>query len=106
MTQTQIQKRKIYRQGDVILEQIDIPQHDLEMYARYEGNKIEIRSENGHSHIMNNIKLYRYSGRQIVVVEKPTPLIHEEHPTLIIEPSFYMIRFVRDWLLRESRPYD
>ena len=107
-TQTQItnQKRKIYRQGDVILEQVDITQHDLELYANLETNKLEIRSENGHSHIMNNIKLYRYRGRQIVVVEKPTPLIHEEHPVLTIEPGVYQIRFVRDWLLRESRPVD
>jgi hypothetical protein len=90
----------------VILEQVDLNVKDLEYYAKLESNKLEIRSENGHSHIMQNIKLYRYTGQQLVVVEKPTPLIHEQHPTLIIEPGIYMLRFVRDWLLRESRPVD
>jgi len=99
-------KKKVYRQGDVILEQVDIPRHDLEYYAKLESNKLEIRSENGHSHIMQNIKLYRYYIGQVIVVEEPTPLVHEQHPTLIIEPGVYRIRFVRDWLLRESRPYD
>ena len=106
MTQTQINKKIVYRQGDVILEQVDFNMKDLEYYAMLESNKVEIRSENGHSHIMQNIKIYRYSGRQIVVVEKPTPMVHEQHPTLIIEPGIYELRFVRDWLLRESRPYD
>jgi len=110
MTQTQIetqtQKRKIYRQGDVILEQIEYDLKDLELYARFEGNRIEIRSENGHSHVMNNIKLYRYTGRQIVVVENPTPLVHEQHPVITVLPGIYELRFVRDWLLRESRPVD
>jgi len=99
-------KKKVYRQGDVILEQVEISQHDLDLYAKLESNKLEIRSENGHSHVMNSIKLYRYHIGQVVVVEKPTPLVHEQHPTLIIEPGVYRIRFVRDWLLRESRPYD
>jgi hypothetical protein len=106
MTQTQNPKRIIYRQGDVILEKIDITQRDLELHAKLESNKLEIRSENGHSHIMQNIKLYRYHNRQIVVVENPTPLVHEQHPAIVIEPGVYQIRFVRDWLLRESRPYD
>jgi hypothetical protein len=104
--QEQIKKKRIYRQGDVILEQVDISQHELELYGRLVSDIIEIRSENGHSHIMNNVKLYRYHNRQIVVVENPTPLVHEQHPTIVIEPSVYQIRFVRDWLLRESRPVD
>jgi hypothetical protein len=105
-SETQIQKKRIYRQGDVILEQIEYDLKDLELYAKLESNKLEIRSENGHSHIMNNVKLYRYYNRQVVVVENPTPLVHEQHPTIVVTPGIYELRFVRDWLLRESRPYD
>jgi hypothetical protein len=105
-TQEQIQKKRIYRQGDVILEQVDITQHDLEWYAKLESNKLEIRSETGNPHVLNNVKLYRYYSRQLVVVEKPTPIEHPQHPTIIVQPGIYMLRFVRDWLLRESRPYD
>jgi hypothetical protein len=104
--ETQIHKKILYRQGDVILEQVDFNIKDLELYGRLISDRIEIRSENGHSHIMRDVKLYRYSGRQLVVVEQPTQLIHEQHPTIVIEPGVYQIRFVRDWLLRESRPYD
>ena len=106
MSQTQINKKIVYRQGDVILEQVEIPRHELELYGRLVSDRIEIGSENGHRHIMQNIKLYRYYIGQVIVVEEPTPLVHEQHPTLIIEPGVYRIRFVRDWLLRESRPYD
>ena len=106
MSQTQINKKIVYRQGDVILEQVDFNVKDLEYYARLESDRIVIRSENSHSHVMNNIKLYRYYNRQIVVVEKPTPMVHEQHPTIVVRPGIYELRFVRDWLLRESRPYD
>jgi len=106
MNQTQNHKRIIYRQGDVILEQVDFNVKDLEYYARLESDRIVIRSENGHSHVMNNIKLYRYYNRQIVVVEKPTPMVHEQHPAIVVMTGIYELRFVRDWLLRESRTYD
>jgi hypothetical protein len=55
---------------------------------------------------MRDVKLYRYHNRQIVVVENPTPLVHEQHPTIIVSPGVYEVRFVRDWLLRWSRPVD
>ena len=106
MSQTQIQKKRIYRQGDVILEKVDIEKDYLDKYAWFETDKLEIRSENGNSHIMNNVKVYRYYRRQLVVVEKPTPITHPQHPTIIVSPGVYELRFVRDWLLRESRPYD
>jgi hypothetical protein len=106
MAQNKINKKIVYRQGDVILEQVDITQHDLELYAKLESNKLEIRSENGNSHIMNNIKLYRYLGQQLVVVEKPTPITHPQHPVITVLPGIYMLRFVRDWLLDSQRPYD
>jgi hypothetical protein len=104
--ETQVKRRKIYRQGDLILEQIDATQHDLMKYGVIESEKLEIRSETGNSHVMNNIKLYRYSGMQLVLVEKPTPMTHPQHPTIVIDPGIYRIRFVRDWLLDSQRPYD
>jgi hypothetical protein len=106
MTQTQNPKRIIYRQGDVILEQVDFNMKDLEYYAKLDGERLEIRSETGNTHVLSNVKVYRYYNQQLVVVEKPTPITHPQHPTLIIEPGIYTVRFVRDWMLRESRPYD
>jgi len=105
-TQIQINKKIIYRQGDVILEQVDIPIHDLELYAKLEGERLELRSETGNAHVLSNVKVYRYHNRQLVVVEKPTPITHPQHPTITVFPGIYELRFVRDWLLREQRPYD
>jgi hypothetical protein len=106
MTQTQNPKRIIYRQGDVILEQIEYDLKDLELYARFVSDKLEISSENGNKHVMSGVKVYNYHSRQLVVVEKPTPITHQQHPTILVTPGIYMLRFVRDWFLRESRPYD
>jgi len=100
-------KRIIYRQGDVLLIRIDYTDlEDVVKYGEYVNNKLEIMSENGHAHTMEGIKVFRYYGRQVVVVEKPTVLAHEQHPSLVIQPGIYELRFVRDWLLRESRPVD
>ena len=104
--ETQIKKKRIYRQGDVILEQIEYDLKDLELYARFVSDKLEISSENGNKHVMSGVKVYNYHRRQLVVVEKPTQLVHEQHPIIVVTQGIYELRFVRDWLLRESRPYD
>ena len=106
MKQIQIQKKKVYRQGDVILEQIEYDLKYLELYARFVSDKLEISSENGNKHVMSGVKVYNYHSRQLVVVEKPTPITHPQHPTIVIRPAVYELRFVRDWLLDSQRPYD
>jgi hypothetical protein len=106
MTQTQNPKRIIYRQGDVILEYIECDLKDLERYARFVSDKLEISSENGNKHVMSGVKVYNYHSRQLVVVEKPTPITHPQHPTIVVNRGIYELRFVRDFLLDSQRPYD
>jgi len=106
MSQTRENKKIVYRQGDVILEQIDYNIRDLEYYARFVSDKLEISSENGNKHVMSGVKVYNYHSRQLVVVEKPTPITHPQHPTIVVTPGIYELRFVRDFLLNSERPYD
>jgi hypothetical protein len=95
--------KRIYRQGDLILEQFEY--EDVVKYAEPVSERLEVRSETGHSHILD-AKVYRYAGQMIVAVEKPTPLVHPQHPTIVIERGVYRVRFVRDWLLEGQRPVD
>ena len=98
--------RKIYRQGDVLLEQIDwIDSEYLKKYGDFISDRLEISSENGYSHRID-AEIYRYGSSTYIVVEKPTALKHHQHPEILVEPGIYQLRFIRDWLLRESRPFD
>lgn len=98
-----LSKVRIYRQGDLILEQVEY--EDVVKYAEPVSERLEVRSETGHSHILD-AKVYRYFDQMLVAVEKPTPLVHPQHPAIVIEPGVYRVRFVRDWLLETSRPVD
>jgi len=85
------------------LEQVEY--EDVVKYAEPVSERLEVRSETGHSHILD-AKVYRYFDQMLVAVEKPTPLVHPQHPAIVIEPGVYRVRFVRDWLLETSRPVD
>jgi hypothetical protein len=95
----------MYRQGDVILEQVQLTVDELEKDQRVEKiGRLEIASENGNRHVLN-ARAYNVYGQLYVVVEKPTPLTHPQHPMLIIEPGIYRVRFVRDYV-QSARPVD
>ena len=94
--------KKVYRQGDVILE--ELPGYTKEYFEELGikgSDKLEISSETGNKHILN-AKVY---WGEYVVVEKPTELVHPQHPPLVIETGVYRLRFVRDLAL-QSRPID
>jgi hypothetical protein len=98
-----LSKVRIYRQGDLVLEQVE--HEDVVRYAEPVSDRLEVRSETGNAHVLN-AKVYRYADQMLVVVEKPTPLMHPQHPAIVIEPGVYRVRFVRDWLLESARPVD
>ncbi len=86
------------------MEQVEY--EDVVRYAELVSDRLEVRSETGNVHVLSNVKVYRYADQLLVVVEKPTPLTHPQHPAIVIEPGVYRVRFVRDWLLETARPYD
>ncbi len=104
--ETQTQIRRVYRQGDVML--VEMPwytKEDVEKGAVEKRDAMVIASENGNKHVLN-ARTYVGIGAMYVVVEKPTPMTHPQHPMLIIEPGIYRVEFVRDYALEEERPVD
>ena len=98
--------RRVYRQGDVMLVEIlHETEEGIRRYAREVRDALVIASENGNRHVLN-ARTYNAFGQIYVVVEKPTPMTHPQHPMLIIEPGIYIVEFVRDYALEEERPVD
>ncbi|MDK6028870.1 hypothetical protein QPL79_05795 [Ignisphaera sp. 4213-co] len=88
---------KIYRQGDLLL---------IEDFAQLSentkvGNALVVESETGNKHVLMG-SVHNLHGQLYVVVEKPTPLTHPQHPQLVIEPGIYRVEFVRDYALRRA----
>lgn len=85
----------VYRQGDLILRRWNTAVEELKS-AVMVGDKLEIRSETGNAHVLE-APVYNLYGNMLVVVEKPTPLTHPQHATIIVPPGIYRVTFVRDY---------
>ena len=87
-------KPKVYRQGDVILQEIGV----LPKGAKLVGDKISVSGETGHMHtIMGQVYESAETENQILVLEKPTELSHEEHNNMDIDAGIYTVKTVRDY---------
>ncbi|MEM1526943.1 MAG: hypothetical protein QW775_01920 [Ignisphaera sp.] len=94
--------RKIYRQGDLIL----VEENEVDLsFAVKEGDEFKVESENGSKHIIRAL-VYRLYNEQYVVVDKPSKLVHQQHPELLIDPGIYRIEFVRDYALDREKAVD
>ena len=89
---------KVYRQGDVILEKVDLDPRELIGYGRKASDKLEIASESGHRHVLD-AEVYEYGLERLILVKKPSMLVHDQHPPILIEPGIYRLRFVRDYIV-------
>ena len=91
-----MRKRRVFRQGDVVLIEESLPQSpDIDWKRRH---PLVIMGETGNAHVLEATVLQdEWNGSEYVVVEKPTPLTHPEHATLIIPPGTYRVTTVRDW---------
>jgi hypothetical protein len=105
----------LIRQGDVILRSVEeIPQGAEQVEKRMEfGNtvlepeRVMVRGETGHTHMLEGVKTYinRIRGEVYVEVTIPTRLVHEEHPTVDVPPGKYIVYAVQDFV-RGRRPLD
>jgi len=96
----------VYRQGDLILRRWNIAVVSELKPGNMVGDRLEVRSETGHAHVIE-APVYNLYGNRLVVVEKPTPLTHPQHATIIIPPGIYQVTFVRDYRdVRFVRPRD
>ncbi len=92
----------IYRQGDVILEEIN----KLPKGLILSGKKLMVEGETGEVHTMEadvfkplvvrGIPLPEYG--EYAVVKHETQIVHSEHPSLDIPPGTYSVRRVRTYI--------
>lgn len=90
--------RRIYRQGDLVLiEELGVDTG----YLDKESDSLEVRSESGNSHKIL-CPVYRSHRSRYLVVERPSRLVHPQHPGIVVDPGIYRIEFVRDYVLSRS----
>jgi hypothetical protein len=85
---------KQYRQGDVFLLPVDEKRVNLATARPLDHVTIALGEATGHAHRFDasttHVHLLRDSSDTLwIKVEQPSPLVHEEHETLLIEPGLY-----------------
>jgi hypothetical protein len=89
--------RAFYRHGDLAI----IPIEEIPRSAvPEEGNILEFGEESGHAHRLDGEAIQIYDNRNLLEVTEPTPLVHEEHNTIMLPAGNYQV--VRQ---QEYNPY-
>ena len=92
---------KIYRQGDVLLKQIQKLPENLKVK-----NKILAYGEaTGHHHRFESEQVQVFKdkeGNQFVEVVQPSKLVHEEHAEIEIPEGSYIVITQREFDIREG----
>ena len=93
---------KIYRQGDVILRKIEdgIDREGLVKIAE----ELKVGGETGHLHTMDTpvFRNGEWGRQEIIILDTPKEMKHEEHAWLTIEAGAYEVGRVRDYLTSHS----
>lgn len=102
---------KMYRQGDVMIEQIDAKQYrklvmgDKSIPMDNDRVVLAYGEVTGHAHAFapedsRNIQHFRSrSGGNVTVldIKKPSALVHEEHSTIDLPAGIYRVTRQREW---------
>ena len=97
------QMSKQYRQGDVLLVEIDQPLRTGKPINPEEGRIILARGElTGHAHAIQegdgNAKFFEGTGdRRYLFLREIERLEHEEHGSIVLEPGWYEVRKQREY---------
>lgn len=100
-------KRKMYRQGDVLLMQVDeLPKAAEESSA--DGDRIVLAygEVTGHAHAVATTGARIFADRDtrfLHVLEGGASLVHEEHAAIPLEPGYYRIVHQREYVPNSSR---
>ena len=86
-----------YRHGDLLIREIKKLPKNLKKKA---GNILAEGEATGHHHqlVAEKLQLLEDSkGRLYFKVEKPSPLTHQEHKTITVEPGVYVVEREREY---------
>lgn len=100
-------KPKMYRQGDVLLMQIDAMPASAEE-SELEGGRIILAhgEVTGHAHAVDAAMAKIFADREIrflQVGENGADLVHEEHATIALAPGVYRVVRQREYLPNSAR---
>lgn len=95
----------MYRQGDVLLVKIqEIIPDEAERFIWEDRVVLAYGEVTGHTHSLpNTISMYSWKGDRLIEVKETTPLTHEEHSTILIEPGIYKVVQQREYHPAEYR---
>lgn len=97
----------MYRQGDVLLMQIDTLPESAEAGDLENGRIILAHGEvTGHAHAVDSAYAQIFvdkDARFLHVCESGADLVHEEHATIALAPGYYRIVRQREYLPDSSR---
>jgi len=90
------------RHGDVLLVQIEqLPEQASVCAPDLRGIVLAEGEATGHAHTMNAATATLYADQELnmrwVIVDKPTPLAHQEHATIIVPPGVWRVAYQREY---------
>lgn len=101
-------KPKIYRQGDVLIEQVAKLPDGLKRQKPKHGRIVLAYGEaTGHHHSLAAIDGADWwkaeNGDQFLTIKKPAPVEHQEHAAIDLLPGKYRVRRQREYTPSEIR---
>jgi hypothetical protein len=96
MENKKMKKKKMYRQGDILF--IEVAQINTDA-KKIDSNIIVEGESTGHSHraVGNEVQLYIHDGKKYIETGKDVQIVHEEHKTIPLQKSKYMIVRQREY---------
>jgi len=97
---------KQYRQGDVLLVQVDSLPPDAGLEDKSSSDIVLAYGEvTGHAHVVDAsaASLYNSQGEHFLEVVAATALSHQEHASIVLEPGVYRVVRQREYTPQETR---
>jgi len=91
------EKRKVYRQGDVILRETFIGEPLTQELRKREVKTLEISGETGHKHSIKGHVGREVGSRTLLLLETPEKMTHPQHATLDIPEGAYEVYRTREY---------
>jgi hypothetical protein len=102
--QNEVQKEseaKMYRQGDVLLVQVDGCPEDAK---KLDHMTVAWGEATGHHHsFTKDVELREKNDMVWIVVDEPAELTHQEHATIVVDPGTYKYVRQREYAPRQNR---
>lgn len=97
-------KTPMYRQGDVMLLESDLPKDAVKQTVRTKNIPLVFGAVTGHTHAVDKkgVGLYQAGQRRFVVAQEATAIRHEEHGTIDIPIGVWEVINQREYSATEQ----